>query len=614
MPRVSLTHAGPNHILIGVDGVSAVAFDGIVMAAVAAELNGMLSGARVDGIYQPARLDLLIVARQPGRNIPFFASSEPSTARVHISHMERENPVAPPAFCMLLRKRLLGARVAFVRQRDLDRVLEVGFSGPYDDPPKTLVVEVMGRHSNIILLDATSGVVLDSIKHVSPQMSRVRVMYPGVRYAPPPPQEKLDPLSVSEDGFAQAFDHFSRASPALSCEEFLVRSFAGFGRDSAMVVMSRAGIGSACPCADLSRGAAHELWDAFRESVARIREGDFSSWAGADSATGELKWISVIGPPGPGSDMAANVEMRDFASAADLLDYAYAPREKARTLATASSEISRAVATNIERCRRKLAAQEEEVAEAERADEFRRMGELVMANAPTVKRGQARALLVDYFDPELRQVEVDLDPRLSAHENAQAYFARYSRAKRRLEVAREQVSRTRSELEYLEQVATTIELAQTPEDIDDIRHELVEQGYLAPQRAKQPKPRQAKHSPRPMLFLVDGHEVLVGRNNRENDVLTMKIARPGDVWMHARGIPGAHVIVRVGPDGRVAGEVLLRAAEIAAYYSKARAGSKVPVDYTARRHVWKPKGARPGMVLYDHEKTIVATPRPGVAT
>ncbi|MEW6226986.1 MAG: NFACT RNA binding domain-containing protein [Bacillota bacterium] len=594
--------------------MNAVTFDGIVMAAVAAELNGTLPGARVDSIYQPARLDLLIVARRPGQNIPLFASCEPSTARAHISHVDRENPVAPPAFCMLLRKRLLGARVAFVRQRDLDRVLEVGFSGPYDDPPRTLVVEVMGRHSNIILLDATSGVVLDSIKHVSSQMSRVRVMYPGVRYAPPPPQEKLDPLSVSEGGFAQAFDRFSQDSPALSCEEFLVRSFAGFGRDSARVVASWAGIAPGRPCADIGRGAAQALRDAFCRAVARIREGNFSFWAGADPATGEVEWVSVIGPPQPGSDMAANVEMRAFASAADLLDYAYAPREKARTLETASSEISRVVATNIERCRRKLAAQEEEVSEAERADEFRRMGELIMANAPAIKRGQARALLVDYFDPELRQVEVELDPRLSAHENAQGYFAKYSRAKRGLEVAREQVSRTRSELEYLEQVATTIELAQTPEDIDDIRHELVDQGYLAPQRAKQPKPRQAKHPPRPMSFLVDGLELLVGRNNRENDVLTMKIARPDDVWMHARGIPGAHVIVRVGPDGRVADEALLRAAEIAAYYSKARAGSKVPVDYTARRHVWKPKGARPGMVLYDHEKTIVATPRPGLAT
>lgn len=592
--------------------MSAVTFDGTVMAAVAAELNGMLPGARVDGIYQPTRLDILIIMRKPGRSVPLFASCEPATARVHVSRVERENPVAPPAFCMLLRKRLLGARVAFVRQRDLDRVLEIGFSGPYDDPPRTLVVEVMGKHSNIILLDAASGVVLDSIKHVSPQMSRVRVMYPGVRYAPPPPQEKLNPLFVSEDGFAQAFDGFSQASPALSCEEFLARSFAGFGRDSAMIVVSRAGIRPRCSCASLGRGGAHELRDAFRESVARIREGDFSSWAGADPATGKLEWISVIGPPRPGSDMATNAHVKDFASAADLLDCAYALQDKVRTLATASSEISRVVATNIERCRRKLAAQEEEVAEAESADEFRRVGELIMANAPAVKRGQARALLVDYFDPELGQVEVELDPRLSAHENAQAYFARYSRAKRGLEVAGEQLSRTRSELEYLEQVEITIELAQTPGDIDDIRNELAEEGYLAPEKAGRPKTRQAKRPPRPMSFLVDDHEVLVGRNNRENDVLTMKIAHPGDIWMHARGIPGAHVIVKAGPDGRVADGVLLRAAEIAAYYSKARTGSKVPVDCTARRHVWKPKGARPGMVLYDHEKTIMATPRPGV--
>jgi len=639
-----LTIGSGGHILhVNACGVRDMTFDGIVMAAATAELRKLLEGARVDSVHQPGKLDVLIVARQPGRSIRIIASAEASCARVHVSFAERENPPAPPAFCMLLRKHLVGARIARVSQRDLDRVLEIGFVGPYDDPPKTLVIEIMGRHSNIILVDDASGLVLDSIKHIGPTLSRVRTVRPGSPYVLPPSQEKLNPLRVSAGEFTEALTRFADDFPEVSCEEFLSRAFTGVGRDSATIIASRASLaGPGRPSgeprlAHLDPNAAMRLWTELAAAMACVRDGRFAPCAGVDGETGEVTWISVIGPPAwstaarptsepqwrpgqrtkqelaPASASGSSGEtVLVFPSIGSLLDYAFTPREKAVTLAAASSEISRVVATAIERLRRKLAAQEEEIAEAEKADELRRAGELISANAPLIEQGRSLAQVVDYFDPELRTVEVKLDPRLSPHENAQEYFRRYSRAKRRLAAAREQAEGTRVELEYLEQVATTIEQAESLEAIEEIRRELADQGYLARPRRERPRGQKGGAPSGPLSFAVNGHEVLVGRNNTQNDVLTLKMARPDDIWLHARGVPGAHVIVRVGAKGPqgVSDEALLRAAEIAAYYSSARSASKAPVDYTLRKHVRKPRGARPGMVIYDHERTIMAAPRP----
>ena len=603
-------------------------FDGIVMAAVVAELRELTQGARVDSVYQPGKLDVLIVARRPGRSVGIIASAEASCARVHATTAERENPPAPPAFCMLLRKHLVGARIARLDQKGLDRVLEIGFVGPYDDPPRTLVIEIMGRHSNIILVDDRSGLVLDSIKHIGPAQSRVRTVRPGTKYVPPPSQERLNPLQTSASEFSEALERFARDHPELSSEEFLTHAFMGLGRDSARVIVSQAdlatrgmpgdeaaGTGAAQRISGLAPDGVARLWEEFSRAMASVREGRFSPCAGVDRKTGAVAWISVIGAPAQAPAEAAGPEERvDFPTVGALLDYAFTPRERTLTLSAASQDVLRAVSTAIDRLRRKLAAQEEEIREAERADEFRRAGELITANAQIIESGQPRAEVVDYFDPQLRRVEVELDPRLSPHENAQEYFKKYARAKRRLAVAKEQADLTRAELEYLEQVAVTIEQAESLEAIEQIRRELADQGYLSHPKRERPGARrhEAPSAAGPLRFDVEGNEVLVGRNNTENDLLTLKMARPNDIWLHARGVPGAHVVLRVRPEEpqRVSDSVLLRAAEIAAYYSKARSATKAAVDYTLRKHVRKPKGARPGMVIYDHEKTIVAAPRP----
>lgn len=550
-------------------------FDGLLMAAVAAEFRQNLLGARVDKIYQPARLEVVMTMRQPGKNIMVLVSSDPEAARVHITEVARENPYVPPPFCMLLRKYLVSSRVIRVEQVGLDRILRITFSRSKEETPKTLVIEVMGRHSNMALVDEGSNMILDSIKHIGSDVSRVRHMGPGIEYALPPAQNKLNIMSVSGDDLDTALYKFKESMPSASCSRFIVSRLEGFGRESAARVLREAGLRADEPCADLSRAEVAKLRDVLLRLADSIRNESFLSCP------------------------------------SQLLDSAYSRKEHEDATSGQRTELLNVVDANITRCRRKLEAQNNEISQAKKDLECRKLGELILANAPEISPGANTAMIVDYFDPAGGHIEVRLDPRLSPYENAERNFERYARAKRVLENASNQIDITRAELEYLEQVATTINQADKLRDIEAIRAELIEQGYLkeaACNRAKK-KSQKTTSERAPLSFTVEGYTVLVGRNNKENDFVTMKIADSDDLWMHARGIPGAHVVVKTGlVKGEVSERAIMAAAGIAAYFSKGRVSRKVAVDYTLRRHVRKPKGARPGMVIYSHQKTIMAHP------
>jgi predicted ribosome quality control (RQC) complex YloA/Tae2 family protein len=549
-------------------------FDGLVMAAVTTEFRQNLIGARVDKIYQPSKLELVITMRQPGRNIMVVASSQPEAARVHITHTERENPLVPPAFCMLLRKHLIGSRVMDVAQSGLDRVLRITFSRSQEETPKVLVIEVMGKHSNIALIDDKSNVILDSIKHVGSDVSRVRQMGPGIQYVQPPAQDKLNIVFASKEDLDQALCKFQANMSPPPLGRFLVSSLAGFGRESANRVLREAGLVPDMPCADLCRDNAVKLRDVLMRLADSICNGSFLSHPSR------------------------------------LLDSVYSLKDDENAISGQRGELLNVVDSNIARCKRKRKAQDDELSQANKDLECRKLGELILANAPLITPG-AKTEIVDYFDPLGPKIEVLLDPRLSPSENAQCYFRKYSRAKRVLESAAYHKKMAQAELEYLEQVSMTIQQADAQRELETIRVELMEQGYLqeiARDKAKRKKPKASKEVAL-LSFTVHGHTVIAGRNNKENDLITMKIARPDDIWIHARGIPGAHVVLKTNQaKGEVSQGALLAAAGIAAYFSKGRTDSKVAVDYTRRKHVKKPKGARPGMVTYDHHRTIMASP------
>ncbi len=550
-------------------------FDGLIMAAVASEFRQTLPGARVDKIYQPSGLEIVMTMRQPGKNIMVLASSESEAARVHITQTERENPYVPPPFCMLLRKYLIGSRVRQVEQVGLDRILRITFSRSKEETLKTLIIEVMGRHSNIALIDNGSNMILDSIKHIGSDVSRVRQMGPGIQYTPPPAQDKLNILLVSKDDLDEALCEFQENMPSASCSRFIVSRLEGFGSESAARVLREAGLVPDEPCSGLNRARAGKLRDSLMRLADSIRDESFLPYPSR------------------------------------LLDSACSLREDEDALSDQKADLLNVVDSNIARCKRKWKAQNDEISQANKDLECRKIGELILANVPRISADASCARLPDYFDPEGKDIEVQLDPRLSPYENAEQAFETYRRAKRVLENASKQIEMTQAELDYLEQVSTTIKQADRLREMEAIRLELIEQGYLeeAPRKKVRQKKQKTSNEAALLSFTVEGYTIIVGRNNKENDLITMKMAATDDVWMHARGIPGAHVIVRTGSGkGEIPEEALIAAAGIAAYFSKGRTSEKVAVDYTSRRHVRKPKGARPGMVIYDHEKTIMAEP------
>ena len=552
-------------------------FDGLIMSAAANEMRRNLLGARVDKIYQPFGLKLTMTVRQPGKNIKILISAEPKTARVHITQAEYENPYNPPPFCMLLRKHLISSRIIQIDQVGLDRILRITFLRSPEETPKVLVVETMGRHSNISLIHEDSGIILDSIKRIGSDRSRVRQLGPGLKYVFPPPQDKLNILLMSKDDLDERLTIFQNREPSVQCSKFLVSSFTGFGRETAIKILHKAGITPDSPCVGLNKNNIETLRQVLFEVADSVREGCF------------------------------------FPNVGRLLDSYYSHRQNKEALSRLRTELADIIADNIARCRRKQEARNNEISKAEKDLSCRKFGELLLAGASDVYKGMEKIKLLDYFDPSGGEVEIPLNPRLSVYENAQCYFRRYTRAKRVLEATTPQMDMTQSDLEYLEQVATTVEQAGSQEELRIIRDELVEEGYLEEVQRDKKKSKakrvSSKISPSPLSFTAEGFTILVGRNNAENDFITMKIARPQDVWMHARGIPGAHVVIKSDSiSAEVPENVLMIAAGIAAYFSRGRTSHKIEVDYTLRKHVKKPKGARPGMVIYDHQKTIIGIP------
>lgn len=531
--------------------------DATLLAAAAAEVRRRAVGARVERVSQPA--PAVIVLHLWGGDPEarrLLLSAEPALARVHLTWVRRENPAVPPPFCLFLRRHLEGAKLTAVDQPGLERVLYLRFSARDElgnPAARTLVAQLLGPRSDIALLD-TEGRARESLRHRIPA---------GERYAPPPPQPgKVDPTATAPD----------RLRALVGAGE-LATTVAGVSPRLARELASEPG----------------EAVDALLRTVDAARQGRLT--AALARAWGL--------PPDPEDRVGR------------ACDAGFGERETQARLGAARARAMAAVQANLRRAERKLARQEEELRRAEAADELRQQGELLLCHLHAVPAGTAEVRLPDLVDPE-REVTVRLDPRLSAAANAQAIFRRYQKAKRAQEHLGREIAATRDELAYLADAERAGRQAETLADVAAVEDELVGEGYLRPPRQSGGRGRAvAPARAAPLRLPLDGGwEALVGKNARQNDWLTMKAARDGDWWLHAKAIPGSHVLLR-GPAGSAddpPAAVLRRAAALAAYYSAARQGSHVPVDYTLRRHVWKPRGARPGFVLYRHERTIAVEP------
>lgn len=580
-----------------------MAFDSKVMAAVVEELRERLLGGRISKIYQPEPDELALICYASGEDHRLLLSAHPRHARIHLTQIEKRNPPTPPLFCMLMRKHVEGGRIVAIEQVGRDRICRIAIRSADElGNPVTylLVAEVMGKHSNIVLLNP-EGRIVDAIRRVTGEVNRHREVLPGLPYVPPPATGKLDPAAVTGADLGQA-------DPDRPAWQVVLDRVDGLGPLLAREAVHRAGAPADAPLRAVEperlAGAVRELAEA-RDWAPRLLY----------APDGRLKEFHVL----PLSHWPGRVET-GFASVSACLDAYFGQRIEEERFLSLRGSLARKVSDEIARVRRKLKAQEEELAAAESAETYRLQAELLTANLWQVTKGMAEVRVVNYYDPEGREVVIPLDPALSPSENAQAYYRRYQKARAGLSAIQEQLARSRAELAYLEQVEVALEQAESLPDLEEIRRELAAEGYLreeASRRGAEPGRRPAAGGGkeqalrRPItLRSSDGLEIWIGRNNRQNDYLTLKLANPHDLWFHTKEIPGSHVILRVPPGKEVPERSILEAAVLAAYHSKARQSSNVPVDYTARKYVRKPAGARPGMVIYENHKTLWVTPDP----
>ncbi len=568
-----------------------MAFDGILMHRLTSELQSKLIGGRIDKIYQPEKDELAISIRSLGAQYQVFVSIDSALPYITITQHKKDNPHTPPMFCMLMRKLVVGARVLSIEQSPYERVLmftlecktELG-----DQTIRKLSVEIMGKHSNVILTKE-DNTIIDALKRVSYDMSRVRPVIPGMQLAP---------IASSKTLFTKGMHAIqAEAHEQTPISKALVQSFSGFSPELAQYILYKAHIDKAVPLGQLSAFHLKCLDDALLHLEDQLKRAQNDAFIfKTDEGKATLTFLSDFLPFAP---------CEAYPSLTEAIDAFYSSHNKVLKMHQKTLALKKQLQVRVDRLIAKLAKLSTELSDAEQSDLYRIKGELLLASLHTLKKGDSRASVLNYYEHPPIEMDIDLDILLEPSENAAAYFKKYNKAKHAKITLEHQIRETQLEISYLEQVLVHLENSDDDKTVTEIRLELTQGGYLKKKPSKK-QPHQAKST-----FLTykstEGFLILVGKNNLQNDLLTLKTASNKDYWLHTKDIPGSHVIVRL--EGQTPNDTTLEeAAMIAAYHSKARASSNVPVDFTLVKHVNKPSGAKPGMVIYTHQKTLFVTP------
>ena len=564
--------------------------DGLTLGFAARELNARLAGGRIDKVTQPEKDLVILLIRAGNENLRLLLCASPNNARCHLTASPFANPLEPPAFCMLLRKQLMGGRVLGVRQVGGDRVIHVDIDTVDelgDHVLRRLILEVMSRHSNLILTDG-EGRILEAARHVNDSMSRVRQVLPGLPYEAPPPQDKTDPETVTPEELAR---RLAQAGD-VPLHKALSASLCGLSALAARELAFRVLDPGEDRTDDLPR-TAERLCDLLR------RLPDMASPRVLCDVSGE----ATDALPFPYLSLNLDLQ-RPAPTLSTALERCYGVRDAQDRMRQKSASMVHLLKGQIERCERKLALQEEELASAAKMEEYRLMGELINANLWRLKKGQAEAALPNYYDENGGSVTVPLDARLTPAQNAQRYFKRYQKARAARVTAAQQRELTLKELDYLEGALLDVGKCVGESELEEIREELARAGYM--KRVSSRKEKRALPRSKPYRYRSsDGIEILVGKNAAQNERLTLSAA-PDEMWLHAREMPGSHVIIRA--TGEIPLTTLKQAALLAAWYSKGQRSANVPVDYTLRRYVKKPGGTPTGFVTYVNQHTAYMTP------
>ncbi|MGB9792517.1 MAG: Rqc2 family fibronectin-binding protein [Thermacetogeniaceae bacterium] len=578
--------------------------DGITIHLLIKELQPLING-RVERVHHPEDHEIILNIRSSGKNYRLLLSAQADSARIHLTSQEKTNPPVPPQFCLILRKFLEGSRLLRIDQIDLDRVVHLTFSridesGEFREV--ILISEIMGKHSNIILIDPLSGTIIDGIKRYSHTLSRYREVLPGRPYLPPPSQKKEHPAELSLEKFLKII---LEEPLEQALEDAVFRRIAGIGKELVNEAIYRANLDPQLRLEYCGEYELRSLWNSLQGILFPLLfEGNTTPTIIYDG-----KRPICYAPVELTRYQGLNTKKCDTIN--QMLDEFYAERSAILRFQQLQNNLQSVIKREIDRCTKKLHLQEEAEAEAKQADAYRIQGEMLLAHLHLVKPGQKEVLVPNLYEPDTPLIRIELDPSLSPTQNAQKLFKKYNKARDSLKLIRNQIELTREELIYLTSVKTALENSETLSDLEEIKSELEETGYIKTRNGARGSLKEKKSS-RQILRLIsrDGLEIFIGKNNKQNDYLTMRLAKDNDLWLHVKDAAGAHVIVKAPPDGEIPETTLEEAAQLAAYFSEARHSSKAAVDYTKRKYVTKPPGARPGFVIYRNHKTIMVKPKP----
>lgn len=574
-----------------------MAFDGVTIACVISELKKELIGGRLYKIAQPENDELLLTIKQPTGQKRLLLSASASLPLIYLTESNKPSPMTAPNFCMLLRKHLQNGRIVNISQPGLERIVHIDIEHldeMGDLRHKTLVMELMGKHSNLIFCN-DDNTIIDSIKRVSAAVSSVREVLPGKPYFIAHTQDKLDALTCDETTFRETLD--AKPQPVFKA---IYGSFTGISPVLAQELCHEAGIDGERPTAALTAEDYHALYEVFSKMVTSIKEETFSPCI-AYTGTRPVEYAAVpLTMYSTGAD-----HLESYTSISALLEHFYAEKNTLTRIRQKSSDLRRIVQTALERSCKKYDLQLKQLKDTEKREKYRIYGELLNTYGYELKGGEKSFKCINYYDNE--EITIPLDPQLTARENAQKHFDKYNKLKRTYEALSQLTMETKAEVDHLESVSSALDIALEENDLVQIKEELMEFGYVKKRRANEKRP---KITSKPFHYISsDGYDIFVGKNNYQNEELTFKVASGNDWWFHAKGIPGSHAIVKSNGQADLPDRVFEEAGALAAYYSKGRENDKVEIDYIQKKNIKKVAGAAPGFVIYHTNYSLVASPR-----
>lgn len=570
-----------------------MALDGIFLHSIIHELKNTIVNGKVDKINQPEKDEIILNIRQGKSNHRLLISSSSNYPRLHLTQVNKPNPIKAPMFCMVLRKYLNNAKIIGIDQLNFDRIAVIHFESTDElgfDSIYSLIIEIMGRHSNVTLIRQRDGIVMDSIKHITPELNSYRSVFPGIKYIYPPVSTKLSPF----DFHYEEVNSYILNNNIKFDDSLFSNIFTGVGKILSKDIVFR--IHSSNIAFELENLTI--ILDCFKKYLLKAELNQFEYYI----YKSESNLIDFYCLPLDSMDKYSKVS---YSSSSSLLEDFYFKKDKIDRLKAQSSDLQKIVSNNINRCLKKCKILNATIKECEGKEKYKLYGELLTANIYTLEKGMKAVELSNYYSENYDTVNISLDENKTPSQNIQAYYKKYNKLKKSEEAAYEQNIQNNDELNYLYSVLTNIQNVNSYTDIEEIKKELIDTGYI--KFKKSYKTNKSKTS-KPMHFISsDGFHIYVGKNNIQNDYLTLKFSNKNDIWLHTKNIPGSHVIIK--NNGQIPDTTLEEAANLAAYYSKSQNSSNVPVDYTEVKNVKKPSGSKPGMVIYYTNQTIYITPK-----